>query len=87
MWISKLEYEELVKSRNHWKEYYDHEVACRHSLLTNYNSAFALNDKLNSENIDLKNKLEEYKQKYADEVNKRLELIQYYEGFNSKSMG
>jgi hypothetical protein len=79
MWISKKEYNELVRSRDFWSEQYDQVVAHRLALLRDYDSALTSNNALKSENEKLLAQVEEYKQKYADEVQKRLELVKLIE--------
>ena len=73
MWISRDEYNRLK--------------ACEEKRDDYVRSLYWQIDQLRSERLEYMSECEEYKRKYADEVNKRLELIQYYEGFNSKSMG
>ena len=79
MWISKKEYNELIRSRDFWKREHNSESTYRLSLLRDYDCALTSNDKLRSENDDLQAQVEEYKQKYADEVQKRLELVKLLE--------
>lgn len=75
MWISKYEYEELKE----YKHLYDG-MCIRHK---NLQDMVTIELDCTRDYIkNLTNELEqmkEYKQKYADEVNKRLELIEYYE--------
>ena len=79
MWISKKEYNHLVNIEQHYQEHVNHrsylfiEAVDRIKILT-------------AELERYKSEAEEYKQKYADEVNKRLELIEYYEKHNDKTM-
>ena len=79
MWIWKDEYNKLMQSRDFWKdEYYkaaDHRLALVHDL----DCALSSNNTLRSDNEKLREQVEEYKQKYADEVQKRLELVKLLE--------
>ena len=72
MWISRKDYNELVQSR-------DIAVKRRIELLHDYDRELILNYKLQSENDRLTEEVKEYKQKYADEVQKRLELVKLLE--------
>ena len=66
MWISRAEYQELkALNKKHRSQYTD-------SLCWQI-------EQLRKEKAKLREQCEEYKQKYADEVNKRLELIKFYE--------
>ena len=79
MWINKIEYEELLRSRNHWHELYNQSICIRDVLTTRCDHEITLNKELCLENAELKNQIEEYKQKYADEIQKRLELVKLLE--------
>jgi hypothetical protein len=73
MWISRDEYNRLKAFEKRRDDY--------------INSLYYEIDQLRRERLECWAECEEYKQKYADEVNKRLELIQFYEGKNnSKAM-
>ena len=66
MWISRAEYNALKSlNKKHRSQYMD-------SLCWQI-------EQLRKEKSKLREQCEEYKQKYADEVNKRLELIKFYE--------
>lgn len=66
MWISRAEYQALkALNKKHRSQYMD-------SLCWQI-------EQLRKEKSILREQCEEYKQKYADEVNKRLELIKFYE--------
>lgn len=75
MWISKKDYDELVRSRDFWKDEYNRCSTHRISLLYDYDCVLTSNNALKSENNKLLEQVEEYKQKYADEVQKRLEFV------------
>ncbi len=79
MWIRKKDYGALVQSRDFWRDEYDQAATHRLALLHDYDCALTSNGALKSENTELKNQIEEYKQKYADEVQKRLELVKLLE--------
>lgn len=72
MWISRGEYNRLK--------------ACESKRDDYIRSLYWQMDQLRSERLEYMAECEEYKQKYADEVNKRLELIKFYEEFNSKTV-
>lgn len=72
MWISIDEYNRLKALE---KRRDDH-----------INSLYYEIDQLRSERIECWAECEEYKQKYADEVNKRLELIKFYEEDHSRTV-
>ena len=66
MWISRAEYQALKSlNKKHRSQYMD-------SLCWQI-------EQLRKEKSKLREQCEEYKRKYADEVNKRLELIKFYE--------
>ena len=70
MWISKSEYERLKTAENgYWNnlESYRKQYRVESDKLIN----------LEKENNKLKQELNEWKQKYADEFQKRLEVIEY----------
>ena len=70
MWISKSEYERLKTAENgYWNnlESYRKKYRVESDKLIN----------LEKENNKLKQELNEWKQKYADEFQKRLEVIEY----------
>lgn len=86
MWISKEEYNRLKNGAEFWEKEYDTMNRRKHEAIK------ALGDCLKDSQItidDLKNQIEslksveeelqKYKQKYADEVQKRLELIKLLE--------
>ena len=75
MWVNRAEYNEFKtfkKKHNEVWLVYD-------SLKTNFDSLCTQLEKEIREKRKYKEQCEEYKQKYADEVNKRLELIKFYE--------
>lgn len=75
MWITREEYEAINQLREELKR-----VKYLKDCFVDSCEVHKLNyDMVKEENIILKKELEEYKQKYADEVNKRLELIQLIE--------
>ena len=66
MWISRAKYQALKSlNKKHRSQYMD-------SLCWQI-------EQLRKEKSKLREQCEEYKRKYADEVNKRLELIKFYE--------
>lgn len=65
MWISMAEYNRLKELKKHHDDY--------------VNNLYWQIDQLRCERHEYQAELEEYKRKYADEVNKRLELIKFYE--------
>ena len=79
MWIRKKDYNELIMSRDFWRDECDRASTHRLSLLRDYDCVLTSNDKLRSENYNLQEQVKEYKQKYADEVQKRLELVKLLE--------
>ena len=79
MWISRKEYNHLVSSKEFWEKEYDNICTNRMALLTELSDRLDLMDSIQSENSILREQAEEYKQKYADEVQKRLELIKLLE--------
>ena len=79
MWISKKDYNELVRSRDFWRDEYNQAATHRLALLHDYDCALSSNNTLRSDNEKLLEQVEEYKQKYADEVQKRLELVKLLE--------
>lgn len=87
MWISRKDYDELLSSKFFWEKAYNDRLGHVNELLVEANIKIQNMNLLRTENVKLKEQVEEYKQKYADEVNKRLELIEYYEKNNSKAMG
>ena len=75
MWISRAEYNELKSFREKYngaKMVDDFSDTYIESLLWQINAQ-------KKEKIKYREQCEEYKRKYADEVNKRLELIKFYE--------
>lgn len=72
MWISKKEYKYLINIERHYQEHVNH----RSELFI---EAVDRIQTLTEELERYKSEAEEYKQKYADEVQKRLELIELYE--------
>ena len=79
MWICKNDYNELVHSRDFWRDEYNRSATHRLSLLDDLDRALNANNELKSDNRKLLVQAETYKQKYADEVQKRLELIKLLE--------
>ena len=70
MWISRAEYNALkTLNKKHRSQYID-------------DLCWQI-EQLRKEKSKLREQCEEYKQKYADEVNKRLELIKFYEEKNT----
>ena len=70
MWISRAQYNALkALNEKHRSQYMD-------SLCWQI-------EQLRKEKTRLREQCEEYKRKYADEVNKRLELIKFYEERNT----
>lgn len=72
MWISKKEYDRLVNIDKH----YEWQVNRRSIMFTEAVDRMRI---LSEELQRYKSELEEYKQKYADEVQKRLELVKLLE--------
>ena len=79
MLIRKDEYKKLVESRDFWIDAYDAAVNHRMALLHDLDCALTDKNVLKSENRKLREQVGEYKQKYADEVQKRLELVKLLE--------
>ena len=86
MWISKKKYKQLEDRAEFWKdEYYRNDtskVALIHSLIDELRFRNMTIEQLNAQLEDfeaVKTELQKYKQKYADEVTKRITLIQFYE--------
>lgn len=79
MWIKKEEYESLIRYNDDLKT----QIEFCQSHISGLSFKLSVFDKRlkdAQEETDLhKRLLEEYKQKYADEVQKRLELIELYE--------
>lgn len=79
MWINSKKYKSLVEHNNNLSMQLEF---CQGRITSLYNKIDVL-DKLHKESQTetelYKNLCEEYKQKYADEVQKRLELIEFYE--------
>lgn len=65
MWISRAEYNRLKSFEEKRDDY--------------IRSLYWQMDQLRNERLECQVECEEYKRKYADEVNKRLELIKFYE--------
>ena len=86
MWISRAEYENLKANIRCLEARYTEQLKMTNKLIDNSNdqSMEIYELRKQTEQIDIyKQELEEYKQKYADEVNKRLELIKFYEERNT----
>lgn len=79
MWISRAEYNRLKS----FKQKRDEAWLLYDTLKTHFDSLCAELDMHKKEKVRLREQCEEYKQKYADEVNKRLELIKFYEERNT----
>ena len=79
MWIWKDEYNKLVQSRDFWRDEYDRAADHRMAVLRDYDCVLSSNNTLRADNEKLQEQVEEYKQKYADEVQKRLELVKLLE--------
>ena len=79
MWISKKKYDDLVQSRDFWQKAHDEATTHRLALLHDLDRALTSNDVLQTDNQKLLEQVEVYKQKYADEVQKRLELVKLLE--------
>jgi chromosome segregation ATPase len=75
MWISRNEYENLKANIKCLENRYSTQRNINEELLYDLDMCHTKINKLE----DQKAELEEYKQKYADEVQKRLELIELYE--------
>lgn len=75
MWISKNEYENLQANIKCLEGRYSTQRDINKALIENLDICHAEIDQLKSQ----KATLEEYKQKYADEVQKRLELVKLLE--------
>ena len=75
MWISRDEYNRLKALEKRDDDRNDY-----------LRSLYWEMDQLRSERLEYMTECEVYKKKYADEVNKRLELIKFYEELNSKTM-
>lgn len=65
MWISRAEYNRLKSFEEKRDDY--------------IRSLYWQMDQLRNERLEYQVECEAYKKKYADEVNKRLELIKFYE--------
>ena len=68
MWISRAEYNRLKACEEKCDDRNDY-----------VRSLYWQMDQLRNERLEYQAECEEYKRKYADEVNKRLELIKFYE--------
>ena len=79
MWISRTEYNALKSFR----EKYDVDKIADDFRDTYIESLLWQIDIQKKEKIKYREQCEEYKRKYADEVNKRLELIKFYEERNT----
>ena len=79
MWISRAEYNRI----KYFKQKRDEAWIFYDSLKTHFDSLCVQLEKERKEKCKYKEQCEEYKQKYADEVNKRLELIKFYEEKNT----
>ncbi len=77
--VSKKKYDEAIKSRDFWENQYSCEV--KKQLGRGY--IYKRFDEIVSENKELKEQIFEYKQKYADEVQKRLELAKLIDTFEA----
>ena len=66
MWISRAKYQALKALNKKYRSQYMDSLCWQI-------------EQLRKEKSILREQCEEYKQKYADEVNKRLELIKFYE--------
>lgn len=75
MWISRNEYENLKANIKCLENRYSTQRDINSALLEDLDICHAEINQFK----DQKAELEEYKQKYADEVQKRLELIELYE--------
>jgi outer membrane protein TolC len=86
MWISKKEYERLKTGAEFWEKEYDtineRKLTAIKALGDCLKDAQTTIDNLKSQVESLKSaqeELQKYKQKYADEVQKRLELVKLLE--------
>ena len=79
MWIKKTEYKFLVQSRDSLMKQLESCQCATNMIQRKMNALDKLYKETKAEADLNKNLLEEYKQKYADEVQKRLELIKLYE--------
>ena len=79
MWVGRDEYVYLKKNNDILRErleFYESEICIWHHKCDDLGESLK---KAKSEIDSYKNLCEEYKQKYADEVQKRLELIEFYD--------
>ena len=79
MWINRAEYNRLKSFKHKCNEAY----GMYDYLKEHFDSLCVQLDKEIREKRKYKEQCEEYKRKYADEVNKRLELIKFYEERNT----
>ena len=86
MWIKKKEYKRLKTNAEFWEKEYnaisERKVATIEALVNSLKDAGITIDNLNKQVESLKaveEELQEYKQKYIDEVQKRLELAKLLE--------
>ena len=75
MWVLKDQYNELLQSRDFWKK----EYGCVCDVINNLQLEIINLTKQVKSLKDANEELQDYKQKYADEVQKRLELIKLLE--------
>lgn len=73
MWISKTEYERLIKVEKDYKN--ERQISYHNNQ--RYRDMLLCCDRLITENHNLKNDIEQLKVKYADEVKKNFELASY----------
>lgn len=86
MWISRDEYEKLKINADFWKAEYDNATKNNRILSARFSECLSdsqrtiddLQDQIKQLEV-YKFEAEEYKQKYADEVQKRLELVKLLE--------
>ena len=75
MRIDKKKYDELLRTYEVLQGKYDQSNEYNLRLLHELDYALTSNDELKSDNLKLLEQVTIYKKKYADEVQKRLELV------------
>lgn len=79
MRIDKKKYDELLRTYEVLQGKYDRSNEYNMHLLHELDYALTSNDELKSDNLKLLEQVTIYKKKYADEVQKRLELVKLIE--------
>lgn len=79
MRIDKKKYDELLRTYEVLQGKYDQSNGYNLRLLHELDYALTSNDELKSDNLKLLEQVTIYKKKYADEVQKRLELVKLIE--------